>query len=356
MPAARDISDQLAAHAEAVCRTFLPNGRKVGGYWQVGNIDGDPGRSMTVRLYGSGQKKPGRWSDHATGEFGDLLDIVAAHSGSSDFREAMNAGLRFLGQPELRLKEAKPPPVQARPVQTEPSLKTARNNDVSDTSEAGARLFAIGQPITGTLAETYLKSRQINRFGDALRYHPGVYLRGDDGQTIEMPALLAAITDNANTVTGCARTWLDPQTAGLASIEAPKRVLGRLHGNGVRFYSGVSPYDQIAGEGIESMLSVGSALPDADIVACLTATHLALYQPPSHVRRLWVAHDNDEAGERALAILKERAETEHFRVFHLPPIRNDHNDDLKAVGPDIMGARLNEIIRAQVTGAFEPFF
>jgi hypothetical protein len=356
MPAARGISDQLAAHAEAVCRAFLPNGRKVGGYWQVGNVDGDPGRSMTVRLCGSGQKKPGRWSDHATGQFGDLLDIIAAHSGSSDFREAMNAGLRFLGQPELQSKHAKPHPVQTLCVQTQPPHKTAKHDDVTDTSEAGARLFAIGEPIAGTLAEAYLKSRHINRFGNALRYHPGVYLRGDDGQTIKMPALLAAITDNVNTVTGCARTWLDPQTGCLASIDAPKRVLGRLHGSGVRFYAGISPYDQIAGEGIESMLSVGTALPNTDIVACLTATHLALYRPPIHIRRLWVAHDNDKAGERALAILKGRAETEHFRVFHLPPIRNDHNDDLKAVGPDIMGARLKEIIRAQVAGAFEPFF
>lgn len=344
MPRASEISEQLGRHAEAVCRALLPNGRKVGSYWQVGNINGDAGRSMAVRLYGLGGKQPGRWTDYATGEYGDLLDVVAAHCGSSEFRDTINEALRFLGQPTLHEM---------------PTLRATRAGKkpvASNRADAGARLCAIGQPIGKTLAETYLRGRGIERFGDALRFHPGVYLRSDTGSAIAMPALLAAITDNDGTVTGCARTWLDPGTSTLAAIDEPKRVLGRLHGNAVRFHRGVSPYDLIVGEGLETVLSVGTALPNADVAACLTATHLGLFQPPSRVSRLWVAHDNDEAGERALAILKERSETEHFRVFHLPPIDNDHNDDLRAVGKDIMAARLTQIIRSQVADAFQSFF
>jgi hypothetical protein len=344
MPGASEISEQLGLQAEAVCRAFLPNGRTVGGYWQVGNINGDAGRSMTVRLYGLGGKQPGRWTDYATGEYGDLLDVIAVHCGSCEFRDAMNTALRFLGSP------------QARDAVAPRSAKGASRPVRVRGSDAGARLFSMGQPIVKTLAETYLRGRGIERFGDALRFHPGVYLRSDTGDTIAMPALLAAITDNDGTVTGCARTWLDPGTSTLAAIDEPKRALGRLHGNAVRFYRGSSAYDLIVGEGLETVLSIGTALPDADVVACLTATHLSLFQPPSRVTRLWVAHDNDEAGERALAILKERSETEHFRVFHLPPIRNDHNDDLQAVGKTIMAARLTQIIRSQVADAFQSFF
>lgn len=349
MPSAREIADELGKHAEAVCKAFLPNGRKVGGYWQVGNLHGDAGRSMTVRLHGSGTKKPGRWTDHATGEYGDLLDLVAAQSGSSDFSDSMREALRFLGHSELHSGQVSSNAAKR-------SSAKATKSQVSNNSEAGARLFSIGRSIRDTLAEHYLRGRGIERFGDALSYHESVYLLGDDGETRELPALLAAITDNDGTVTGCARTWLDAKTASLASIEAPKRVLGQLHGNGVRFHGETDGCDQIAGEGVESMLSVGTALPHADVVACLTATHLSLYQPPQHIKRLWVAHDNDEAGERALAVLKERGESEHFRVFHLPPIRNDHNDDLKEVGKEIMAARLKEVIASQVAGALEPLF
>ena len=73
---ATELSRRLGQQAEAVCRHYLSNGRKEGRYWLVGNVDNAPGRSLYVRLV-DGEKGPaGKWTDAATGDHGDLLDII----------------------------------------------------------------------------------------------------------------------------------------------------------------------------------------------------------------------------------------------------------------------------------------
>ena len=68
---AAGIAAALGAHAEAVCRRYLPHGRKLGRYWIAGDLDGARGRSLFVRLRGPGV--PGKWTDAASGQHGDLL-------------------------------------------------------------------------------------------------------------------------------------------------------------------------------------------------------------------------------------------------------------------------------------------
>ena len=69
MPAAA-MAQLLARQAEAVCRYYLPAGRRQGRYWLVGDVHNTPGRSLFVRLSGSGSGKgaAGRWQDSASGE------------------------------------------------------------------------------------------------------------------------------------------------------------------------------------------------------------------------------------------------------------------------------------------------
>ena len=171
------------------------------------------------------------------------------------------------------------------------------------------KLFAAGGPVLGTLAAAYLHQRGIARFGPALRYHPRVYFRGaDTGRDLPRycPALLAKITDNQGNITGCARAYLDPNTGRIADLSSPKRILDQLHGNAVRFWSASDPVDLIVGEGLENTLSVGTALPEFNLASCLTATHLGLFIPPSGITRIWIARDNDAAGERAAHILSAK--------------------------------------------------
>ena len=65
---ASELAYRLAREAEAVCREYLSNGRRVGRYWLVGDVNNTPGRSMFVRLSGpeSGKGAAGKWTEYVT--------------------------------------------------------------------------------------------------------------------------------------------------------------------------------------------------------------------------------------------------------------------------------------------------
>ena len=63
---AAELAHRLAREAEAVCRHYLSNGRRVGNYWLVGDARNTSGRSMFVRLKGgdSGGRLAGKWTEY----------------------------------------------------------------------------------------------------------------------------------------------------------------------------------------------------------------------------------------------------------------------------------------------------
>src|SRR5439155_16335521 len=63
---ASELAHRLAREAEAVCRHYLSNGRRQGGYWLVGDVANSPGRSLFVRLHGpeSGKGAAGKWTEY----------------------------------------------------------------------------------------------------------------------------------------------------------------------------------------------------------------------------------------------------------------------------------------------------
>ena len=63
---AAELAHRLAREAEAVCRHYLFNGRRVGNYWQVGDVRNTSGRSMFVRLKGvdAGGRPAGKWTEY----------------------------------------------------------------------------------------------------------------------------------------------------------------------------------------------------------------------------------------------------------------------------------------------------
>ena len=63
----------------------------------------------------------------------------------------------------------------------------------------------MSQPISGTIAEAYLRRRGITALhaSGALRFHPRCYYRPDaDAPTETWPALIAAVTDLDGRITG----------------------------------------------------------------------------------------------------------------------------------------------------------
>jgi hypothetical protein len=329
------LSIGLARHAEAFCRHWFPEGRKVGNYWQMADVSGAKGRSLAVRLRSHGNRRAGKWTDNATGEYGDLLDLLHYRLEPVAYPELLRQAADYLGEAPVIPDDGTS--------DYEPAVASNRQ------AAAGRKLFSYGRPIKNTLAEAYLRGRGIARFGPALAFHPNVYLRAEDGSRQEIPALLAAITDNAGEVTGCSRVFLNTRTSGLADIEAPKRVLGRLHGNAIRFGDTSDCTDLLVGEGLENTLSIGTALPRAALASCLTANHLAAFIYPSSIQRLWIARDNDEAGARAATRLADRADADGIEPLILTPERDDFNLDLTTDGVTKLRRRLAAFINAHAS-------
>ncbi|MBX9589213.1 MAG: toprim domain-containing protein [Hyphomonadaceae bacterium] len=326
---AADLARRLAAHAEDVCRHYLSNGCREGRTWRVGDVDNTPGRSLCVQLAATSTSAAGRWIDFATGEHGDLLDLIAQARHLDAFRDVLDEARRFLGLPETIASQPANPRVAIR------------------SPEAARRLFAAAKTIRGTIAETYLRNRGIVDTGNitALRFHAQCWHRAHDGAPREIwPALIAAVTDLHGHVVGVQRTWLARDGSGKAPLATPRRAMGQLAGNGVRFGALQSAPAQsgvmAAGEGLETMLALRQILPAMPMVAALSASHLAMLSLHPGLRRLYVARDNDRAGHHGADKLAARARTDSIEALLLTPCNDDFNTDLNALGREALTASL----------------
>ena len=320
---AADLARRLAARVDDVCRYYLSNGCREGRTWRVGDVDNTPGRSLCVQLTETGKGIAGRWIDFATGEHGDLLDLIAHARHLDAFRDVLDEARRFLNLPEPSSAQRVAEPAPSR------------------SPEAARRLFASARPIHGTIAETYLRSRGIADVNGltVLRFHPRCWYRAHDDAPREIwPALLAAVTDLNGRITGVQRTWVARDGSGKAPLATPRRAMGQLAGNGVRF--GVPTNVVAAGEGLETILALGQILPAMPMVAALSASHLAMLVLHPGLRRLYVARDNDRAGHRGADRLAARARTDGIEALPLTPSCDDFNTDLRTLGHEKLMASL----------------
>ena len=369
---ARLLSEQLAKNAEAVCRHYLSAGRREGRYWIVGDIYNVSGRSLYVRLSpgigaspvgnqrsrhvendrmpskaGSrcyrhaGSSAVGRWTDAATDEYGDLLDLIRISRRLRTMQETFDEARRFLGLPY--------------------DTNSDRHDQCVpyDAVAAARRLWSLTQPLRGTIAEAYLRHRGIEHVDDcnSVRFHPRCYYRPGRADASNCrkawPALIAAVTDENGAITGIHRTWLDPSGPDKAPIATPRRSLGNVIGHGVRL-GRIDPSTDVmaAGEGIETALSLRMAIPAMPSIAALSAGHLAALSFPSSLRRLYIIEDDDTAGRQAADRLAARAISVGIEALRLKPMLADLNDDLIRLG--IAGLRdrlMPQLVEEDQTGS-----
>ena len=324
---AASLAAALARCPEAVCRRYLPHGRRQGRYWVAGDLHGAKGRSLFVRLRPPGP--PGRWTDAATGEHGDLLDLIGHRIGAGRLGPALDEARAFLALPV--------------PERRDPEFDRAYPPAAAwDGAAAARRLWRTCRPLGGTHAERYLRARGLDDCRlPALRFHPALAYRDAAGRPSRFPALVAAVTNAHGVLTGVQRTWLHPDRPDKAPLAPPRKALGRVHGHAVRF--GTLPATAatlLAGEGIETVLSLVAALPALPAAAALSAGSLAAFTLPPGIARLLIAADRDDAGRRAAATLEARALAQGIVATVLTPERGDFNDDLAAFGPPAIAARL----------------
>ena len=155
----------------------------------------------------------------------------------------------------------------------------------------------------------------------ALRFHPELLYR--EGSSVRrLPAL----------VTGVQRTWLDPRSPAKAGVASPRKALGRIYGLAVRFGRPADGASLLVGEGIETVLSL------------VTAGSLGAFAPPLGLTRLLIARDNDAEGERAAERLARRCARARVAARVLVSEGGDFNDDLVALGPHALAARVGPLL------------
>lgn len=106
------VRDDLVARIEGVLTTLFPAGKRRRGKFLIGDVLGSPGDSLEVVLDGD---KAGLWTDRATGDGGDIFDLIAAHIGvdaQRDFPQVLQHAADLLGHaptpPARKVKKAAP--------------------------------------------------------------------------------------------------------------------------------------------------------------------------------------------------------------------------------------------------------
>ncbi|WP_425284179.1 toprim domain-containing protein [Methylobacterium indicum] len=89
----------------------------------------------------------------------------------------------------------------------------------------------------------------------------------------------------------------------------------------------------VAGEGVETVLSVQRVLPAVPHVAALSGAHLAALVLPRGLRHFYIARDDDPVGRQGAATLRQRAKAAGILVSDLDPREDNFNTDLCHLGP-----------------------
>lgn len=133
----------LLTHIEAVLHYLLPQGRVRAGKFHVGDVEGNPGKSLVVELAG---EHAGLWKDFATGEGGDLFDLwarVRGYSTKADFPTIVTEVQQWLG---IHPTSATPQRDLRRPAIDELGPHTAKWNYTTTSGELVACVYRYDPP------------------------------------------------------------------------------------------------------------------------------------------------------------------------------------------------------------------
>jgi phage/plasmid primase-like uncharacterized protein len=196
----------------------------------------------------------------------------------------------------------------------------------TDRSAVAQRVWHQSQPITGTIAEAYLRGRGITcDLPTTLRFHPECW----HGPTsARHPAMVALVEGGEGFAVHRTFLRLDGTKASLSG--GSKLMLGSTAGGAVRLVQGDGPL--VVAEGVETGLSLASGLlrAPATVWASLSTSGMRALSLPKTPDRLTVASDGDAAGRGAAHDLATRATSLGWRVSLLPaPGGLDWNDVLR---------------------------
>jgi twinkle protein len=103
---AQEIRNRLNGQMLAFLGYLLPNGKKKGNEWCVGDLTGSAGESLKIVVSG---QKAGLWAEFGGHEKGGVFDLIMAVRGCS-FRDALDEARKFLGVTSVKPAVERPKP------------------------------------------------------------------------------------------------------------------------------------------------------------------------------------------------------------------------------------------------------
>jgi hypothetical protein len=292
---------RTGAPSRARCRGGVPplslQRRREGRYWLVGDVAQHAGPLLFVRLKGpeSGKGAAGKWTDAATGEHGDLLDVIRESCGLLDFHDVADEARRFLSLPR-------------------PSRSRSRTR-----SPSADRIAGIGTAAVRHVAADFGHNRgsvfaQSRHYGFARNRKPALppalllSARRARRPTETWPAMIAAVTDLDGHLTGAHRTWLDPGGRRSARRRSTRRDGRWAISSATPSASAWRATSWRPAKASRPCCRCDASAHHADGRGALGRNHLAAILFPATLRRLYIARDDDPAGDGAVATLIDRAQ------------------------------------------------
>ena len=170
-------------------------------------------------------------------------------------------------------------------------------------------------------------------------------------ETLAFLSLPPSTPANGGGTEGVQRTWLDPKRPAKANLARPRKAFGRVHGRSVRFGGSATGATLLAGESIETVLSLVTAVPRIHAAAALSAGSLGAFEPPQDHALLVIARDKDVEGGHAANHLKRHCVERGIPSIVIVPERSDFNDDLIAFGEETLAARFAPLIATTLATA-----
>jgi hypothetical protein len=269
--------------------------------------------SLAVEVEGP---RRGLWHDHEAGQGGDALALIA-HLRRMPLAEAIRWARGWLGE-GVRASDT---PKRRNPVQRPPGPP----REASDTLPLARRMWREGQPVPGTIVETYLAARGLQwEAGLPLRFHP-TCPRGAE----RLPAMLALMSDpSTGEPCGLHRTFIAADGRDRLRDSKGKAMLGNA---GVIRLS--RDEDVTAGlgiaEGIETALAVVQMFGWRPVWAATSAGMLARFPVLPGVESLTVFADPDGAGLAAAETCAAHWAEAGREAFISTPPAGDFNDMIR---------------------------
>lgn len=347
-----ELETMLENSAESLCFHLFPNGKTVGGFFEIGSIAGEKGRSLKVNLTVG---RRGCWTDFSDKDAGpgigsgDLLWLIAGAKCGGDLKAACRYARAWLG-----IDNADPATIGN--IQAQARAHRERYNEAAAREAEKKRRKAVGlwghaQALPGTPAELYLQGRgldvrQLGRAPGALRYRPDVWCSEAGAK---LPAMVATVLDLQGRQIACHRTYLQRRVDGRwtkADLEDAKKALGRFGGGSIPVWKGrhrcklaeiPDGTPVYVTEGIEDALTVAIARPDLRVLAAISLSNIGALELPPQAGPLVVVADRDKPGSKAVdalerAIAAQQGRGRRVQLVLPPEGAKDMNEALQRMG------------------------